>query len=219
MKQLFRTKWKEMIQEKSSGTEEKIRAELDASQDEVRQVFLQLYQLEREQSQDVDLIIHLCQRALSIIDRENFPILWAAFQVNLGSSLGQRNHGDLAENHDTAIAAYGSALAVYSRNSFPSLWAMIHHNLGTAYCKRISGERIQNLHWAIDSFNAALEIRTKKRYPVEWARSMAGLGDAYQLCGSGGDREKQYQQTLLSYAAPFEFMVADFQNENSEPSV
>ncbi|MGC8944870.1 MAG: hypothetical protein ACP5N6_01775, partial [Anaerolineae bacterium] len=61
--------------------------------------------------------VELCQRALSLVRRQENPVLWAALQVELANALLQNPQGERAENLEQAIFHYQQALEVYTRQA------------------------------------------------------------------------------------------------------
>ncbi|GEM_PF-1643240 len=108
--------------------------------------------------------VELCQRALSLILREQNPPLWAALHVELANALAQNPQGSRAENLEQAIFHYQQALEVYTRQAYPEQWAMTQNNLANAYLNRIRGERAENLEQAIFHYQQALEVYEPQKY-------------------------------------------------------
>ncbi len=149
--------------------------------------------------------IELGRKALSLMDREDNPSLWAGLQVELGISLAQSPLGSRAENLEQARHHLQQALEVYTRRAYPEQWAMTQNNLAAAYRNRIQGERAGNLEQAIHHYWQALEVRTRHAYPEDWAMTQNNLANAYSDRIRGGRAENlelaihHYQQTLEVY--------------------
>ncbi len=147
--------------------------------------------------------VQLCQQALSLIQREQNPPLWAALQGQLGNSLYQTPLGNRAENIEQAIAAYQQALEVRTRTAMPVEWATTMMNLANAYSDRIRGERAENIESAIAAYQQALEVRTRTAMPVEWATTMNNLATAYSD-RIRGERAENIESAIAAYQQALE---------------
>jgi hypothetical protein len=104
------------------------------------------------------------------LKREADPRLWAATQIEVGSThaeLGIRVEGKAGNEHLTAaITAYRGALEVYTREQLPQQWAMTQQNLGSAL--RDQGTRTggsqgnELLAQAVATYRGALEVITRE---------------------------------------------------------
>ena len=111
--------------------------------------------------------------ALHYLKREADPQLWAATQIEVGSThaqLGIRVEGKAGNEHLTAaITAYRGALEVYTREQLPQQWAMTQNNLGLALKNQglsSAGARANLLlAQAVAAFHSALEVYTRERLP------------------------------------------------------
>jgi CHAT domain-containing protein/tetratricopeptide (TPR) repeat protein len=163
------------------------------------------------QPQDMPERVELCRRALEIIGRHRLnpvwaammTLLWAAVQVELGTSLAQDPSEEREENLELAIAAYQAALEVYTPQAFPQEWAGTQNNLGLAYSDRILGERVENLELAIAAYQKALEVYTPQAFQEEWAKTQYNLGGAYQN-RIRGERAENLELAIAAWKAALE---------------
>src|SRR5262249_13314713 len=109
------------------------------------------------------------RKALSFVERDKQPELWAAIQVDVGltcNELAGRAEGPaLNENLAPAIAAFRDALKIYARQQFPQQWATTQNDLGNALAQqgtRTDGEEGgQLLGQAVRAYRGALEVFTR----------------------------------------------------------
>jgi tetratricopeptide (TPR) repeat protein len=73
------------------------------------------------------------QKALTFVDRQSEPALWAQTQVEMGMAseeLATRSDGsEVARNFGHAVASYRAALEVRTRQQLPQDWAATQNNL------------------------------------------------------------------------------------------
>ena len=137
-------------------------------QEELQIILQELSQPARRR--DMPRRVKLCQKALTMVTRENQPELWGALQNTLANSLAQNPMDSRAENLEQAIGHYQQALEVYTRQAYPEDWAMTQNNLANAYRSRIRGERAENLEQAIGHYQQALEVYTRQADPDRFGR-------------------------------------------------
>jgi tetratricopeptide (TPR) repeat protein len=124
--------------------------------------------------------IALCRRALTLVDREYQPRLWAQLQQRLTDDLFARPIDDERREHaEAAIDAYEEVLDVYARHPHPKLRAYALMNLGLAYGKRIKGDPADNREKAIDRLREAVDALSDDSVRVERAQALLNLGAAY----------------------------------------
>ena len=138
---------------------------------------------------DMPRRVILCQKALTLVDRENQPELWGAVQNELANSLAQNPLGERAENIEQAILHYQQALEVYTRQAYPDKCR------GTS--RRLGNVGFENQKWslAIDAYTSSLaaqdvlmrsttvraskttEIKEVQNIPVRAAYAYVQLGE------------------------------------------
>ncbi|HRW09648.1 MAG TPA: tetratricopeptide repeat protein [Caldilineaceae bacterium] len=143
----------------------------------VRSIINELAQLTH--LRDMPQRTELCQQALTLVDRNTNPQLWATLQVELGRSLAMNPLGGRTQNLEESIDAYQQALQVMTFNAMPIDWAVTQNNLANAYSDRIRGEQAENLECAIHHYKQALLVRTQEALPVDWAMTQNNLATAY----------------------------------------
>lgn len=137
--------------------------------------------------------VELCRQALELVQREQYPDVWAALQVYLGISLDQNPQGNREENIEQAIEAYIAALEVYTRDAFPVDWAETQSNLGLAFAHRILGERGENIERAIEAYRRSLDVLTHEKKPEDCAQIISNLACAYIMRIHGDPAENTEQ--------------------------
>jgi hypothetical protein len=85
------------------------------------------------QASDMPRAIAVCRAALTLIDRDSQPELWAELHSKLGNRLFQNPLADRAENIEQAIYHYQLPLEVLTRQDFPVGWAAAQNALGNAF--------------------------------------------------------------------------------------
>ena len=148
--------------------------------------------------QEVPRKITIIQHALSLIQIQSNPELWAYLQVDLGNSVYQNPHGNRAENIEQAIEHYNQALKVRTYDNFPMDWAETQNNLGIAYWSRILGDEAENIEQALEHYNQALKVYTYYSFPMDWAETQNNLGIAY-WSRILGDKAENIEQAIEHY--------------------
>ena len=148
--------------------------------------------------QDMPRKIMLLQRALSLVQRQSYPELWAALKAELGKSIRLNPQRDQANDMEFAIEYCEQALEVYTKEVFPIEWAATLNSLAIAYWSRIKGDKAENIEKAIECCFKALEVRTYKDFPVEWATTIHNLALDYndRICG---DRAENLEKAIHYY--------------------
>jgi CHAT domain-containing protein/tetratricopeptide (TPR) repeat protein len=147
----------------------------------------------------------LCDRALTLVPREQNPIGWAALQKHLADSLVQDPSGSRRNNLERAIEAYGRAIEVYVPGKHPEQWAAVQNDLGIAYAERVASDRSENLERAIGHYEQSLTVRNRIALPEGWAGTQNNLGNAYvdRVHGSRAENMEEairhYEQALEIY--------------------
>jgi CHAT domain-containing protein len=99
---------------------------------------------------------------------------------NLAWIIQEFPQGNIANNLEIAIIAYGLVSTVFTEQDFPQYWAMTQNNLAGAYSDRIRADRAQNLERAINCYLQALRVYTERDFPQEWTMTQQNLAIAYQ---------------------------------------
>ena len=107
---------------------------------------------------NLEIVIAGYKLALLVYTREDFPLLWAMTQNNLGNAYWERIKEDKGENIEQAIASFQQALLVLTREDFPQDWAKTQYDLGIAYWERIKEDKADNLEQVIASYQQALLV-------------------------------------------------------------
>jgi tetratricopeptide (TPR) repeat protein len=155
------------------------------------------------------------QKALSFVQQDLKPELWADVQVDIGratSAIGARTEGPAVQQYlMQAVMAYRAALDVYTREQLPQDWAATQNNLGAVLQEqgtRTGGEEGQQLlAQAVTAYHAALEVYTHEQLPQDWARTQNNLGNVLREQGTrrGGDEGRQLlAQAVTAYRAAME---------------
>jgi tetratricopeptide (TPR) repeat protein len=152
--------------------------------------------------------IALLEHALTVFQREHYPLQWAGLQSNLGSSVSDRQRGDHAENLEAAIGYFTAALEVYTQATMPLPWALTQNNLGNVYRARIRGDHAENQERALASFTAALEVYTREALPDQWANTQNNLG-VLLVDRARGDHAENVEQAIAHYEAALEVYTAE----------
>jgi CHAT domain-containing protein/tetratricopeptide (TPR) repeat protein len=155
---------------------------LASSTPQMKAAFLReaLSQLPKNQ-EEIHHRIELCRQGLALVEKKEYPALWADLHLEMANSLAKSPKGSREgkSNLELAIDHYKQALTVYTRMEAPKDWAATQYSLGAAYVDRIRGERADNLKQAIAYFNQALTVYTSMSNPQEWAATQHMLGVAY----------------------------------------
>jgi tetratricopeptide (TPR) repeat protein len=136
--------------------------------------------------------------AVSMVDRSEFPEIWAALNVRLGLAL----HGlALAEENigllQQAADAMTDATRVWLLTEHPMRWADIQNSLGGLLLTmgRLSAE--PDLYdKAINIFLSVASVWTRTKAPLVWATTLANLGAALKAKG-----QVRNNRALLTKAA------------------
>ncbi|MDJ0633018.1 MAG: tetratricopeptide repeat protein [Xenococcaceae cyanobacterium MO_188.B29] len=119
---------------------------------------------------------------LKIFNSNDFPIVWAENQYNLGN-VYYEYHKHIGSYHketlEKAIQCYRFVLSIDTYNQFPELWVSTQNNLSSAYQDRIKGERANNLELAIKSCKSALQICSPQVLTEQWIAIQINLGLSY----------------------------------------
>jgi CHAT domain-containing protein len=157
---------------------EKISCSSDnVSADDLQIILNEIDRLSRPQ--DLPEKITMLQRALSLVQRQSNPELWAALKAELGKCIRLNTQIDQANDMESAIENCKQALEVYTKETFPVEWAATLNSLAIAYWSRIKGDKADNIEKAIKCCFKALEVRTQKDFPVEWATTIHNLALVY----------------------------------------
>ncbi len=123
--------------------------------------------------------------AVSMLDRTEFPEVWAALNVRLGLAL----HGLALADEDIGLLqqaadAMTDATRVWSLTEHPMRWADIQNSLGGLLLTmgRLSAE--PDLYdKAINIFLSVASVWTRTKAPLVWATTLANLGAALKAKG------------------------------------
>lgn len=146
--------------------------------------------------------VEVCRTALTMVDRNTEPELWALLQGVLADSLIQSPVGDRGERIDQAIACYLDIIAIYARESSSKQWSRAQYGAGRSYLDRIHGERADNIERAIEHFDAVLGVCTHEATPELWISTHHSLGRAY-LERSLGQRADSIERAIEHFHAVF----------------
>ena len=136
--------------------------------------------------------------ALTVYNRDAFPVEWAITQNNLGNAYSERIRGDRAENLEQGLICFQNALKVYTFDAFPPAWAWTQDNLGLTYRDRIRGDKAENLEQGLACCQHALKVYTFDAFPYEWAHTQHNLGLAYSD-RIRGDRAENLEQARACF--------------------
>ena len=144
--------------------------------------------------------------ALSLAQRTQRPLDWAAAQHALGTTLltlGERESG--TKRLEEAVAAFRAALEEYTRKRLPLEWARTQTGVGIALYtlgQRESGTK--RLEEAVAAFRAALGEGTRERAPLDWAKTQSNLGNALATWGTRESGTARFEQAVTAYRAALE---------------
>ena len=140
------------------------------------------------------------QKALSFVEREQQPELWAEVQVDVGRAsqeLGGRTRGPAIHQYlAQAVAAYRAALEVYTREQLPQHWATTQNNLGSALQEQGDPYQRRGRSATADRGGGGLPRRPGGLYPGAVAAILGG--DAEQ----SGDRSPRARDTYGRRGGP-----------------
>lgn len=148
--------------------------------------------------QDLPRKITMLQSALSLVQRQSIPILWAVLQKELGSSLAQNTQGNQGDNIEKAIEHFNQALTVLTQADFSACWGMTQNDLAATYSDRILGNKADNIEKAIEYYNQVLEVYTLKDFPTDWTMTQNNLANAYSE-RIRGDKAENIEKAIYHY--------------------
>lgn len=119
--------------------------------------------------------IGLITKAITLIDRERGPELWASLQVDLGHCFLQIPEED---NIEKSIHHLQQGLEVFTLEFFPEEHLKILNDLAKSYLARTSGNRAENIDFAISNFEKALQSKSLAS-PQDEAEIQNNLAVAY----------------------------------------
>jgi CHAT domain-containing protein/ppGpp synthetase/RelA/SpoT-type nucleotidyltranferase len=174
------------------------------AKDSISGISILLQQLEQpDHAQGSTQRINKLRQVLQILPQNYSPQMWAALQIDLGTSYFLNLTSDRAENIEQAIAAFENASEVFTRHDFPQQWGIIQNSSATAYYERVYGNRADNIEQAITAYRRALEVRTRTAYPEDWAMTQYNLANAYSK-RSHGNRADNIEQAITAYKRALE---------------
>ena len=128
---------------------------------------------------DAKRIAGLAEEALQLVTREENPLLWAALQASIGSSLVEAAaddfNGDLVAR---VLASYEAALCVYDPERTPDLWLTTQRNLGATHALALRshvGDAREHVEAAIAAYEKALELGRRDSALSVWLRCQEEL--------------------------------------------
>jgi tetratricopeptide (TPR) repeat protein len=141
------------------------------------------------------------EQALTLITREDYPLIWASAQALLGSIYIKYPGGNIETNQALAEECYKCCIPVWETQNRTYEWAVAQLELGNIYSRRIGGERLYNLQRAITCYSAALTVWNEEDDPYEWANVQLSLGIASmelpdKTCGDLHKAIEHYENAL-----------------------
>jgi tetratricopeptide (TPR) repeat protein len=124
--------------------------------------------------------------AVSMVDRGDFPEMWAALNVRLGLAL----HGLALADEDLTLLqqaadAMTDATRVWTLTEHPVRWADIQNSLGGLLLTMGKLSQAPDLYdKAITVFLSIASVWTRTKAPLVWATTLANLGAALKEKGS-----------------------------------
>jgi hypothetical protein len=134
--------------------------------------------LHEDQQCNIQTRIELCQKAPSLVRREQDPEVWAGIHKLCGDLAANSDYGLRSANLEQAIEHFEQALTVFTREAFPQEWAGTQLDLAGANWERMRGERADNLERTIHHCKQALSVYTREAFPLDWAKTQLNLASA-----------------------------------------
>ena len=143
--------------------------------------------------------------ALTHVDREAQPEMWAVLKLLCGSALNESGVVDVSED---AIRACEDALEILRVETHAADWAEAQLILGGLYRTRRAGRRDENLERATASLDRALQVYTREHAPQQWLRAHYHRGPAY-VFRIHGDRRENLERAIESLQIAIDATPAD----------
>ena len=105
--------------------------------------------VEADQADDWRRVVELGTETLRLINREQFPSVWAVAHAMIGTALSREPTGDRASALDASIAHHEQARQILTLAEDRWAWAMNEHHLALAYLQRLRGDHTANVEAAI----------------------------------------------------------------------
>ena len=123
--------------------------------------------------QDAEKAIECCLPLLNVINRDDFPEVWARIQRQLGWVYRDKNP-------EESVRCLEVALEIFTRDFYPDDWSLTNRILGTSYFRfSQKGGGTKYLDLSIEALKKALEIYPYERSPNNWARIHKHLANTY----------------------------------------
>ncbi len=205
-------------QQASRGGNEPRQSQYTAIEEEYRQFFTSLLQVELESNSDPRVVYPFLEKHQDQLDLTfaEYISQWfdpkisrthskdsqtlGLLMKNLAMDICQIPFGIRSNKIEIAIALCQGALQCIKQHEMPKEWADIQGLLGLSYNDRIQGNRRDNLEKAIVCNTAALQFFTATNYPNEWAGIQNNLGIVYRN-RIAGDVGENIEKAIACYNA------------------
>jgi tetratricopeptide (TPR) repeat protein len=138
---------------------------------------LALYQ-RLQQAADPSEAVLLSAELLTLLQRDQAPLLWANLQGAYGASLAESTWGQWTEERvSEVVGAYGAALTVYDPETNALEWGQTQRNVGATYLGALNAG-VGNAHYveaAIAAYENALLIPRERHNDGVWASAQSEL--------------------------------------------
>ena len=153
---------------------------------------------------NMELALHYCQKALSLLSQDDSPEQWAGAKYTMGNLYVRRVKGDTAENRELAIKHLQEVIAfIEEEDSDFDIAADVYAELGNAYFQRIKGDTADNKEQAIHYLQKALELITTEDEDKVPIMGYLGLTYLERIMGEPSENRElaiKYFQQALSLA-------------------
>ncbi|MBP0001497.1 MAG: tetratricopeptide repeat protein [Cyanobacteria bacterium SID2] len=160
---------------------------------------------------DLEASLEAYQDALSQLDPQTQPQIWATIQHNVGSvyaDLGRVRQRP--QEWQQSIEAFEAALYVHPQDADPQQYAAIQNNLGTAYWSLAQyGDAATHLNCAIAAYAAALNYYTPDRDELNYAMLQNNIGTAYWALSQQADAPECLHLAVVAYREALRYRTAD----------
>jgi tetratricopeptide (TPR) repeat protein len=138
---------------------------------------------ELSRTDDAGRMVALADEALSLLARDENPLLWANLNgAAAASRVALANGRYTPDVLERVLSSYEAALTVYTPDATPALWAQTQRNLGATHLGAVNsglGDVPTHIEAAIDAYTRAIQIPPDQDGPGVFLNAQVELASAF----------------------------------------
>lgn len=140
--------------------------------------------------------VKVFQEVLQMIDREEYPHIFAEVHHHLGVIYAEIPDEIRKKSlwAGVSVSSFNEALQYFTKENYPYEYALICNNFGNAYTKYPVAVLSNNFDKALEWYTEALTIRTQEQYPAERARTLLNYLEASWYATNENDEMEKLQK-------------------------